>query len=131
MMKEEFENHFKTKYPKMVNDNFWGFECGDGWFTLIDKLCSNIQHHIDWKAKQDHHIQQVTLDQVKEKFGTLRFYHTGGDEYIDGMITIAEDISGSICELCGSAGTTAGPGWIKTLCPTHKAEADARYQERL
>lgn len=63
---------------------------------------------------------QVTVDQVKEKFGTLRFYYTGGDKVVAGMVRMAESMSGVTCEQCGKPGTTAGPGWIKTLCEEHR-----------
>jgi hypothetical protein len=105
----------------------WGFECGDGWFTILDQLMSNIQHHIDWNNKnfekgykQYKQVPQVTLDQVKEKFGTLRFYYQGGDDEISGMVRMAESMSAVTCEQCGNPGTTGGQGWITTLCETHR-----------
>jgi hypothetical protein len=64
-------------------------------------------------------IPQVTLDQVKEKFGTLRFYYTGGDEYIAGLVSMAESMSGVTCEECGKPGTQTSGGWIKTVCKEH------------
>jgi hypothetical protein len=64
-------------------------------------------------------IPQVTLDQVKEKFGTLRFYYTGGDDEISGMVRMAESMSGVTCEECGNPGERRGGGWIYTACDTH------------
>ena len=61
-------------------------------------------------------IPQVTLDQVKEKFGTLRFYYSGGDEYINGLVSMAESMSAITCETCGKPGTQTSGGWIKTIC---------------
>ena len=141
-MKQELDQLLCEKYPKlMVNRNkpmietcmCWGFECGDGWYNILDQLMSNIQHHIDWNNKnfekgytQYKQVPQVTLDQVKEKFGTLRFYYTGGDDVIDGMVRMAESMSGVTCEQCGSPGTTGGQGWITTLCETHRAAREER-----
>ena len=135
-MKQELDKLLCEKYPKMlVNRNkpmtetcmCWGFECGDGWFQILDSLMRNIQHHIDWNNKnfekgykQYKQVPQVTLDQVKEKFGTLRFYYTGGDDVIDGMVRMAESMSAVTCEQCGNPGTTGGQGWITTLCETHR-----------
>jgi hypothetical protein len=62
---------------------------------------------------------QVTVDQVKEKFGTLRFYYTGGDEYIHGVAAMAEAMSAATCEVCGKPGKTIGGGWLKTACEEH------------
>ena len=143
-MRQELDALLCERYPKMmVNRNkpmtetcmCWGFECGNGWFNILDQLMGNIQNHIDWKEKQrdwviksnstaapedvrpvPDAIPQVTLDQVKEKFGTLRFYYTGGDDVIDGMVRMAESMSGCTCELCGNPGKRQGGGWIKTIC---------------
>ena len=184
-MKQELDKLLCEKYPKlMINRNkpmietcmCWGFECGDGWFNILDRLMGNIQHHIDWKEKQRQYamnynemaaqakvgnfdlfdlsmesvvdqaykekklgeivagsfravpeaIQQVTLDQVKEKFGTLRFYYTGGDEYISGLVSMAESMSGVTCEECGSPGETKGQGWLVTLCEPHRAAREEK-----
>jgi hypothetical protein len=61
-------------------------------------------------------IPQVTLDQVKEKFGTLRFYYSGGDDIIDGMVRMAESMTGVTCEECGNVGERRGGGWVHTYC---------------
>ena len=137
-MKQELDELLCTKYPKMmVNRNLpmmetcmcWGFSCGDGWFNILDQLMGNIQHHIDWKNKKEEVVPQVTLDQVKEKFGTLRFYYTGGDDVIDGMVTMAESISGVTCEECGSPGKRVGGGWVTTLCEAHAEARSIVYNE--
>jgi hypothetical protein len=142
-MKQELDKLLCEKYPKMMvnrNKNMqetcmcWGFECGDGWFNILDQLMSNIQHHIDWNNqnfdkgyKQYKQVAQVTLDQVKEKFGTLRFYYTGGDDIIDGMVRMAESMSGCTCEECGNIGKSRGGGWIHTYCdPCEEARELAR-----
>ena len=127
-MKPELDRLLCERYPRMmVNRNlsmmettmYWGFECGDGWFDILDQLMCNIQHHIDWKNRKGVTVPQVTVDQVKEKFGTLRFYYTGGDDYISGLVTMAESMSGLTCESCGNPGKSTGSSWIKTVCEAH------------
>jgi hypothetical protein len=139
-MKQELDKLLCEKYPKMmVNRNkdmkettmCWGFECGDGWFNILDQLMSNIQHHIDWRNKKEEFVAQVTLDQVKEKFGTLRFYYTGGDDYIRGMVRMAESMSGVTCEECGNPGQRRGGGWIYTACDTHTKPEHLTEQEEV
>jgi hypothetical protein len=71
-------------------------------------------------------VQQVVVTQVKEKFGTLRFYYDGGDDIIDGMVRMAEGMSGCTCEECGKPGGRRSGGWIVTLCDEH-AEARGIY----
>lgn len=138
-MSPELDALLCEKYPKMmVNRNLpmtetamcWGFDCGDGWFEILNQLMGNIQHHIDWRNKKEEVVPQVTLDQVKEKFGTLRFYYSGGDDVIDGMVRMAESMSGVTCEICGSPGQRRGGGWITTLCKEH-AEARGIYTDEL
>lgn len=131
---DEFAKRMEEKYPKMFAGKYGGFAVGTGWWPIIESLCSNIQHHIDWwnKNHEKHPVvEQVVVEQIKEKFGGLRFYYSGGDETIAGMVRMAEAWADHSCEECGAPGSSNGSrGWIKTLCPVHRAEADARHKER-
>jgi len=132
-MKKENDEYLCKVYPKMMVNRdkdmketcmCWGFECGDGWFQILNQLMGNIQSYIDWQNREKEVVRQVTLDQVKEKFGTLRFYYTGGDDYIRGLVAMAESMSGVICEECGKPATTNWPtlpqgGWVRTRCKEH------------
>jgi hypothetical protein len=103
----------------------WGFSCGDGWYDLLDRLCGNIKRVVDaFNDAYGHTPKAVEYDvqavQVKEKFGTLRFY-TGGihgdiSDIIDALISQAEGQSAQTCEECGKHGMTRGRGWVRTLC---------------
>ena len=62
---------------------------------------------------------QVVATQVKEKFGSLRFYYVGGDKVIDGMVDLAETLSSVTCEECGSPGVLRLGGWLRVLCDQH------------
>lgn len=128
-MNEFLDKQLVEKYPKIFRDRngdmkktlmCWGFEHGDGWYNIIDKLCENIQSHIDWHNRAGEKVPQLVAVQVKEKFGALRFY-TGGPstDYIRGMIAMAESMSEVTCEECGSPGKRRSGGWIKTLCDKH------------
>jgi hypothetical protein len=136
-MKEELDEALCEKYPLIFADRnksmmescmCWGFEHGDGWYPIIDSLCANIQNHIDWQTKQGKPVPQVVAQQVKEKFGTLRFYYNGGDDVVDGMVRMAESWSAVACEECGAPGAQNSRGWIKTLCETHRKEREERYE---
>ena len=137
-MRQELDRLLCEKYPKMMvnrNKNMqetcmcWGFECGDGWYNILDQLMGNIQHHIDWKNRKEEVVAQVTLDQVKEKFGTLRFYYSGGDDAIDGMVRMAESMSGVTCEECSAPAQTHGPGWIRTICEPCETKRETERAE--
>jgi hypothetical protein len=134
-MSEEFEKydafvkHMEQRFPKMFETPYGGFCCSEGWWPILEKLCSNIQNHIDWKNKQSEIVPQVTVAQIKEKFGGLRFYYDGGDEHINGMVRMAEVWADASCEECGSPGKRRDGGWIKTLCDTHEAERQQRVKQ--
>ena len=119
-MKQENEDYLKQEYPKMFPEDFWGVECNDGWFNIINMLCRNIQSHLNWKPE----VSQVVVTQAKEKFGSLRFYYDGGDEYVSGLVSMAEAISEVTCEVCGEPGEARQVGWHKVLCETHHQERE-------
>jgi hypothetical protein len=125
-MKPELDAALCRKHPKIFrlqvhNDNcasaHFGFECRDGWFSIIDSLCTLIQSHIDANS-----LPQVEARQVKEKFGTLRFYLSNGDDIIRRLVDLAEVNSETICEVCGGPGTSVSSnGWVATRCNNHKS----------
>lgn len=69
-------------------------------------------------------VVQVVADQVKEKYGTLRFYYGGGDDYIDGLVSMAEEMSSVTCETCGKPGKLRGGTWLYTACDEHTRDYD-------
>jgi hypothetical protein len=72
-------------------------------------------------------VEWIRVQQIKEKFGGLRFYYDGGNDEISGMVRMAELWAGRTCETCGNKGERRSGGWIRTLCDTHEAE----YQNRM
>jgi hypothetical protein len=128
---DAFTKQMEARFPKMFGGKYGGFACGEGWWPILEALCGQIQHHIDWKNKQSEVVAQVTVNQIKEKFGGLRFYYSGGDDVIDGMVRMAESWADASCEECGSPGKSREGGWIRTLCDTHEAERQQHMKERL
>ena len=133
---EEFEKRMHERFPKMFTKPYGGFAIGKGWWHIIESLCANIQNHIDFKQgqKEKHGMgngcDQVTVAQIKEKFGGLRFYYDGGDDAISGMVRMAEAWADRSCEECGVPGKQRSGGWIRTLCEVHEAERQANLKER-
>lgn len=69
------------------------------------------------------------VDQVKEKFGTLRFY-CGGNDQIYKYVRLAENLSGRACEICGKNGKCGQVGgWYTTRCKEHAAAGHSAYVE--
>ena len=106
----------------------WGFEHGDGWYNLLDTAMRLVQSHIEMEKRRGREIDQVVFEQVKEKFGMLNIYHRGGDEYTDGVLRMAEEMSRHTCEVCGDVGHPNDTGWIRTLCIEHRNEHDERMK---
>lgn len=91
------------------------FDCDDGWFDLLWKLCEDID-----TVLTDDNSKTFLVDQVKEKYGTLRFYTSWINDKIDELINKAESLSAITCEICGNGGKLmVCSGWYKTLCKNH------------
>lgn len=137
---EEFVNRLETKYPEMFSAPYGGVCTSEGWWPIIESLCEQIQSHINWrngvherlKVDNPHDavipdkVPQVVVNQIKEKFGGLRFYYDGGDDIIDGMVQMAEAWAAHTCEVCGMPGKSRPGGWIQTLCDEHHEEREDR-----
>jgi len=120
---EKYPEIFKDRYGDMRTTAMcWGFDCGDGWYNIIDTACAQIENRAYNNRLNNVKFHPVVATQVKEKYGTLRFYISGGDDYIDGIIAMAEAISANTCETCGSPGKLRGGGWLRTLCDHHAKE---------
>lgn len=127
-MNQELQNQLVAKYPSIFREYHgdpkvtcmaFGIECGNGWYDLIDNLCDAVQSHADYVNRLFPRMKfAVVAAQVKEKYGTLRFYAdfmydtdeaAGSDSsillkhinHINGMISFAEKLSGTTCEFCG------------------------------
>lgn len=145
----------------------WGLDCGDGWYDIIDTMCEAATYSYTTSLEIDTEdglrlnikpcvwdeitayyyvikAPQMIADQVKEKFGTLRFYyHLEYDEtvvellktkkypklerimdkynsYFDGIVSFAEILSAHTCEITGNKGElhVSKSGWYKTLNKT-------------
>jgi DNA-directed RNA polymerase subunit RPC12/RpoP len=138
-MTQELDKKLCEKYPKIFADRHgdmrntamcWGICTGDGWYWLIDKLCSQLQWNTDYN-NEDGRYPQVVASQVKEKFGDLRFYVKGASEVEHAIISWAETLSGNICERCGSTkDVTQTEGWIYTECPDCRFKRETSNRRR-
>ena len=142
-MKKDSQEELFEKYPKLFRQKdldmsqtcmCWGINTGEGWWRLLDKICSWVNFHT---IENKHLYPQIEFTQVKEKFGTLSLYFNtiSKDEKISiwkrikkayeclrygysrndnmrdyfsgklaGAIEFAESLSDEICEQCGKEG---------------------------
>ena len=118
-------NELKDKYPQFFPEHFF-FECGDGWHGILSSLLYRInkqeEHIRNQNAYRVRHgrdpieYKSVKIVQIKEKWGGLRFYFDGGDDYVHGAVSLAEDLSYKTCEECGNPGKVSSGGWYRTRC---------------
>ena len=110
-----------------MNYNGVDVECGYGWKGLYEPLIDLCN------------LKGIKVNQVKEKFGMLRFYVDKPD--LDQIIDAAESYSKAVCEACGELGgnfidgafvskVTRGPSkmstWIMSLCAPCREARDAK-----
>lgn len=110
-MRPELNQQLKDKYPKIISGGrFRCFEVGDGWYQLLDEALGKLQTRVDESG-----CTQLEAVQIKEKFGTLRFYKSGGDEVCNMIIAEAEAKSAKTCGTCGEPGGK-GSGFMDSSC---------------
>lgn len=121
-MDKKLQEELYQKFPKIFRDKdesmtktcmCWGISTGDGWYKIIDALCTELSTYADEKGLD------VVAVQVKEKLAGLRFYVVGADEKARQIIDSYEAMSYKICETCGCDGKRQTGGyWLHTMCDT-------------
>lgn len=140
-MNQELEAALAKEFPFMRREKqdsanayqSFGVEAGSGWYELIRNLCREIAEVCAQAGRE----KDLIVDQVKEKYGELRFYcHLEGgtveeNRALNGklydVIDRYEEASKLVCELCGAPGELQelklrnGMVWLQTLCSEHYA----------
>ena len=105
----ELSERMIQKYPKNFQSCF-DFWISKGWESLVEKLIDDVIA-IDPKIK---------IQQIKQKFGGLRFYVERYNKDVDQLIEKAEIESESICEVCGAPGKIVEKNyWLQCVCEEH------------
>ena len=125
MMSPELANKLIEQYPEQFK-NLKYLECDNGWYEILSRLCYIVNNHIDHKKKLNEPLESFYWSQIKEKFGGLRAYCYGADEFIRGAIDMAESMSYITCEVTGEKGKVRYkkfdedgqpiPAWVRVLC---------------
>ncbi len=137
-MDAKLENLLFDKYPELFRRKdlpmtqtcmCHGICANSGWFNLINETCAKIE-----KIRKENPDLTLELEQVKEKWGTLRVYfECNRDKMTDALwneiynITIdAEKQSSKICENCGSSDEvlTVKESWVQSLCKKCRSKND-------
>ncbi|MEN9360343.1 MAG: hypothetical protein RL095_1878 [Verrucomicrobiota bacterium] len=81
--------------------------CGQGWLGLVDEVYTALP-------------DGVSISQVYQKWGVLRFDISPDDEAFTEYLEMIEERSSRICEKCGAAGELRTVGsWESSLCDEH------------
>jgi hypothetical protein len=107
-MSPELDELLCNRYPKIFRNRYgsqpltgicWGIECEDGWFNIIDQLCSLIQWHIDGTRQEraDAILFNRALSRaVKGDREALVRYHVGANcdnpQYVDWSRRVVDEI---------------------------------------
>jgi hypothetical protein len=137
MIQERFVDKLMTAYPQLFpkdadgkpREPDCGAWCPVGWQPMVEELCSKLAEIVDKKKLT------FQIEQVKEKFGGLRFYYSYEGEKTDEIADLVHEVeqrSFEICEVTGKEGDLCmkgkGYGWVKTLSPS---EAERQGYEPL
>lgn len=136
-MKQELQNKLVEKYPKIFAEvgstpqqscMAFGICVDDGWYWIIDKLCQSLQFNINNNGHP-----QVVAAQIKEKFGTLRFYVNHASEAQYEVIHFVESLTYDICEECGTTKDVSQDKglWVKTLCNSCRENREKEAKKRI
>ena len=75
-MREELDAKLVEKYPQIFKNRFgdmretamcWGFECGDGWYNIIDTLCGLMTSEYR-QRKENYEFAKECLEERAGKF---------------------------------------------------------------
>jgi len=112
----------RQECPKLYKEGI-AFECAHGWYDIVYDLSVKIEKILNEYAEnhkrvegEENEIFEMFAVQVKEKYGTLRFYMSLETDEISDLIHEAEALSSQTCESCGASAKMRGTRWFEVKC---------------
>lgn len=100
-----------------------------GWRIAFGKdLCKDLRRAL-WKEGRLKALLRFRITQIKEKWGYLHFYYSGGGEEVQKVISKYETLSSKTCIVCGKPATYRTTGWICPYCDDCIGDKD--YAEKI
>ena len=90
------------------------YEVPQGWRELCQELAVELDRILDTLSEEEK--ENYKLLQVKEKFGSLRWYDNGHNEKMHQLIRQYEYKAERICCVCGKMATKVTLGWVILFC---------------
>ena len=125
MMIKQRNKELIEKYPFLLPRNAWTGEpiedydysyteldnMPTGWrIAFGEQLCAELMEALGDDVKD------YFIEQIKEKYGELRWYSNWGSEKIYDIIDKYTHLSRRICIKCGAPATKISLGWISPYC---------------
>ena len=139
-MREDLDTALVRDFPLTFARNptgkepwsMFGFECSDGWEPSIRKTAEKLEPLIKAAVDKDPEAYEYgyyRTSQLKEKYGTGRWYLSSGTEEMHNLVGDWEDATATICEQCGKPGELRGSGWCYVACLEHTRKEDLNNLE--
>ena len=107
----------RNSFPRFLGDSWYGIRWSVGHpLVAIDVLIRWAKVELGFCSPPPYWPR---VSQIKEKYGTLRFYLTSGTDKMYKIVELAERKSARTCEACGKPGKLRGRGWVYTACKKH------------
>lgn len=112
------------KYPFLKNRNVWTDKNSGYGSTILDwfpkgwrkafalKMCKDLKKAL----KKEHSLKDFRINDIKEKYGTLRFYTNFTSDSINKVIRRYELLSMCYCINCGKPVRYVTDGWVNFIC---------------
>lgn len=93
----------------------------EGWRKAFGiQMCDELKAQL----KKERYLYKYRITQIKEKFGTLRWYDAGSSDNIQKIISKYENTSWNTCIVCGKPASKISGRWISPYCdecfPVHE-----------
>lgn len=108
-------NRWTDKIPEDFDYSYTELDAmPDGWRKAFgEQMCEEIRAEL---VRVDY-LDKYRITQIKEKYGTLRWYDLGCTErMLHEIIPKYESLSARTCIQCGEPATKISTGWISPYC---------------
>lgn len=108
-------NRFTDKVPEDYDYSWTELDAlSIGWRKSFgEMMCEDIKQAL----LEDDLLNNFRIDDIKEKFGYMHFYHHGGNKKVNDIIEAYAHASDNICMCCGKPDTGKTKGyWIYPIC---------------
>lgn len=123
----ELNKKLIASFPFLLPKNVWTGKISDEYdysYTLLSDLLYGWAKAFGYEMLceirealiEANYLDQYFITQIKEKYGTLRWYDFGAPQKVHEIIDKYENKSSCVCSICGDIATHMTIGWITYLC---------------